>query len=343
MAYTTINKSTDYFNTKLYTGNGSTQSITGVGFQPDFTWIKDRSALNSHRLLDVVRGATKQIYSNSSYFEETDANGLTSFDSDGFTLGTGGAVNGNTNTFASWNWKANGAGSANTDGSISSTVSANTTSGFSIVKYTGTGADMTVGHGLNTVPKMIIVKALDTGTDPWWVYHASLGNSAKLRLNETDASSTTADYIWNQTTPTSSVFSLDGANNGSNANGNNFIAYCFADVQGFSKFSSYIGNSSTDGTFVYTGFKPAFVILKRTDGADSWVMLDNKRNEYNPEDKQLLADTNGAETTQTQCDFLSNGFKLRIAGGLANGNGNNHIYMAFAEQPLVGDNPATAR
>ena len=347
MAYTTIKKPSDYFNTKLYTGNGTTQSITGVGFQPDWTWVKERSSTSSHQIIDAVRGYNRRLGSDNSNAESVDSspyNDFKSIDSDGFTIGSGGGVNANSDTYAAWNWKANGAGSANTDGSISSTVSANTTSGFSIVKYTGTGADMTVGHGLNAVPKMIIVKALDTGTDPWWVYHASLGNSAKLRLNETDASSTTADYIWNQTTPTSSVFSLDGANNGSNANGNDFIAYCFADVQGYSKFGSYVGNGNADGTFIYTGFSPAFIITKPTSTTGQWTMFDNKRDSANVGNKKYLhPNTSGDEGDANSFDFLSNGFKLKLSGGDINTSGATFIYMAFAEQPLVGDNPATAR
>ncbi len=340
MAYTTIKKPSDYFNTKLYTGNSSTNAQTGVGFQPDWVWIKGRNQAYNHYSFDAVRGVNKSVYPNGSGEQVTHTDMLMSFDSDGFTLGSDsdGSVNGNGDTFASWNWLANGTGSSNTDGSRTTTVSANTTSGFSVGTCTSLATNNdTLGHGLGVVPKMIMVKNTASNSN-WFVYHASLGNTDSLYLNTTG--STLGSTIWNNTTPTSSVFTMKG---GDFATGESLVFYAFADVQGYSKFGSYIGNSSTDGTFVYTGFKPAFVILKRTDGDDSWVMLDNKRNEYNPEDKQLLADTSGAETTQTQCDFLSNGFKLRIAGGLANGNGNNHIYMAFAEQPLVGDNPATAR
>ena len=347
MAYTTINKSTDYFNTKLYTGTGSSNAQTGVGFQPDWLWIKKRNGAVNHLLHDAIRGVTKLLVSNSTDAEDTNTNILSSFNSDGFTVGTNSASNGNNDTFVAWNWKANGAGSTNTDGSINSTVSASTTSGFSIVKYTGTGSDMTVGHGLNAVPKMIIVKALTTGTDPWWVYHASLGNSAKLRLNGTQASQTGSDYIWNQTTPTSSVFSLDGANNGSNANGNNFIAYCFAEKQGYSKIGSYVGNGNADGTFIYTGFKPAFVIAKLTSVAgENWYMWDNKRSTGNVMDKFLYPNLSNAEVGSSSfIDFLSNGFKLRSSSDVLNGSGNTHIFMAFAEAPLVGTNnvPATAR
>ena len=350
MAYTTINKSTDYFNTKLYTGTGSSLNVTGVGFQPDFTWIKQRTGTTDHILTDAVRGVTKSLNSNDTSADDTISNALTAFGTDGFTVGGNSATGaGSGSTYVSWNWKANGAGSSNTDGSITSTVSANTTAGFSIVKYTGTGADMTVGHGLGAVPKMIIVKALSTGSDPWWVYHASLGNSAKLRLNDTQASQTTSDYIWNQTDPTSSVFSLDGSNNGSNANGNDFIAYCFAEKTGYSKFGSYTSNGvSGDGTFVYTGFKPAFVIHKRTDSAGDWRSWNNKDDAFNQNDKSIFPNTNASEydTTAVGVDFLSNGIKWRQTD-TANNNpsGGTFIYIAFAEAPLVGSNnvPCTAR
>ena len=352
MAYTTINKSTDYFNTKLYTGNGSAGTAqTGVGFQPDFTWIKARAGTQgtqSHILSDAVRGAGKFLYSDSSDAESTDTNRLTSFNADGFTVGSNNSTNASSTTYASWNWKAGGSGSSNSDGSITSTVSANTTAGFSIVKYTGTGADMTVGHGLGAVPKMIIVKALSTGSDPWWTYHASLGNSAKLRLNGTQASQTTSDYIWNQTDPTSSVFSLDGTNQGSNANGNDFIAYCFAEKTGFSKFGSYTGNGNADGTFVYTGFKPAYVTIKRTNNTSDWHHFDNKRGDpvNNGGWDYLKLNTSDVESTASgRVDFLSNGFKLRYATGNLNENGDSFIYNSFAEAPLVGTNnvPCTAR
>jgi len=347
MAYTTINKSTEHFNTLIYTGNGSSpRNITGVGFQPDWLWIKNRSIVQSNFLFDAVRGVSKAIFSDTSGAESTQAATQTAFLSDGFTVGNDVASNGNGNGIVSWNWKANGAGSANTAGSINSTVSANTTSGFSIVKYTGTGSDMTVGHGLNAVPKMIILKALSTGSDPWWVYHASLGNSAKLRFNETNASATSADYIWNQTTPTSSVFSLDGANNGSNASGNNFIAYCFAEKTGYSKFDSYIGNGNANGAFIYLGFKPAFVMVKKTSGTGNWYINDTKRDPYNRATHSLFPNLYAVENaTGWFVDYVSNGFKIRDTGSEVNASGGTYIYMAFAEAPLVGTNnvPCTAR
>ena len=343
MAYTTINKSTDYFNTKLYTGTGSSQGITGVGFQPDFTWIKDRDNTRNHQIYDAIRGAGNVIYSNLTSAEGDDINRLSSFNSDGFSLGSSADVNDNSQKFASWNWKANGAGSANTAGSINSTVSVSTTSGFSIVKYTGNAsAGATVGHGLGAVPKMIIVKNLNAAKS-WQVYHSSLGAS-KILVLDTTAAQDTAGNRWNNTAPTNTVFTLGNADevNGSVPN----IAYCFADVQGYSKFSNYTGNGNADGTFVYTGFKPAFVMVKRTDATADWFMFDNKRNTFNPQTLFLKANLSNADGGGSgYLDMLSNGFKWRASSTSLNTSGGNYIYMAFAEAPLVGSNNvlATAR
>ena len=346
MAYTTINKSTDYFNTKLYTGNYSTNAITGVGHQPDMVWLKSRSFAQNHEMYDAVRTATKRIYPNGTYAEDTDTAGLTAFNSDGFTLGSSNSSNKSGDTFASWNWKAGGGqGSSNTAGSINTTyTSVNTTAGFSISSYTGTGSNATIGHGLNAVPKMIIVKRLSGGTGEWGVYHASLGNTKALYLNGTSASSTETAF-WNSTSPTSSVFSVGTAND-TNGSGSTYIAYCFAEKTGYSKFGSYVGNGSSDGSFCYLGFKPAFLIIKRSStGGDDWVMYDNKRNTFNVLDKRLNPNTNGAEQDTDMIDFVSNGFKLRGNPDYVNGNGSTYTYMCFAEAPLVGTNnvPCTAR
>ena len=342
MAYTTVNNGSLFMNPTLYTGTGSTQSITGVNFQPDLVWLKKRSAAGNHYLFDVVRGAQKNIHSNENFAEVTEATTLTAFGSDGFTLSTDGGVNQNGATFASWNWLANGAGSANTDGYLASTVSVNTTSGFSIVKYLGNGSANTVGHGLGVVPKMIIVKNLNT-TDSWFVYHVSLGASNQLKLNETEASSANQG-AWNNTSPTSALFTV-GNSEATGGNGRNMIAYCFAEKQGYSKFGSYTGNGDQDGTFVYTGFKPAFVILKNSTGGNNWIMKDSKRPGYNVTDDQLYPDANYAEDTNGAIDLVSNGFKTRTNLAHTNGNGSTYIYMAFAEAPLVGTNniPANAR
>jgi hypothetical protein len=339
-----INKPSEYFNTKLYTGTGSSNSVTGVGFQPDFTWIKARSFSDNHELYDAVRGVQKRIMSNSTGAEETRSQGLLAFSSDGFTVGTSDGVNQNTETFASWNWLANGAGVSNTDGSIASTVSANTTSGFSIVSYTGTApTNATVGHGLGVAPKMIIFKNRNTVTD-WDIYIEPVGAGKRLYLNTTSAEVVATNYM-NDTAPTSTLFSVGDADN-TNKSGSPQIAYCFAEKKGFSKFDSYTGNGNADGPFIYTGFKPAFVMFKVYSGnTGGWDMYDNKRVTVNPNNAFLQANASGAESTSDAVDFLSNGFKIRSTSGNQNGSGNSHIYMAFAEQPLVGTNniPATAR
>jgi len=350
MAYSSIVKPSVYFNTKLYTGNGSAGNAqTGIGFQPDLVWLKSRSDAYAHYWFDAIRGATKQIQSNTTNAETTSANQLTAFNSDGFTLGNDLVTNGSSKTFASWNWKANGAGSANTDGSISSTVSASATSGFSIVSYTGTGANATVGHGLGSVPAMIIVKSRSVG-DGWRVYHHKVSSDPEtdyLVLNNTNAVADSAGY-WNDTAPTSSVFSLGTAGE-VNTNGSTNIAYCFKEKKGYSKFGSYTGNGSTDGTFVYTGFKPAFVMAKYTSGAgEDWKMMDSKRNPSNVTNKILAANTSVAEATSSYLDLLSNGFKIRATTGSLNNSGGSYIYMSFAEEPLVANSgsngvPATAR
>ena len=350
MAYTTINKSGDYFNTKLYTGNGGTQTITGVGFQSDFTWFKSRSAANSHSLLDSIRGLGYALSSNLDGAQIAVA--TQTFNSDGYVLANDGgapSVNPNGVTTAAWNWKANGTGVANTDGDIASTVSANTTSGFSIVTFTGNETvDSTVGHGLGAIPKMIIVKGTSFSA-PWIVYHHSIGNSNYLRLNTTDAEAT-ANGMWSNTTPTNSVFTL-GTDSWGNNNGQSLIAYCFADVQGFSKIGSYTGNGSSDGTFCYTGMKPSWVLIKQTNSAgNDWWIYDNKRDTFNLATHGLRPNISNAEvnysaTDTMNLDLLSNGFKIKSTDGALNGNGSSYIYMAFAEAPLVGSNnvPCTAR
>ena len=345
MAYTDIDRPDLYFNTKLYTGNGSTQSITGVGFQPDWVWLKARSSAYSHQLFDVVRGATKLLSSEETSAEQT-LSGVTSFDSDGFAVGSDAGSNNNTTTFASWNWLAGNGTASNSNGSITSTVSANTTAGFSIVSYTGTGSNATVGHGLGSTPKMVICKNRSSGSVGWSSWHTGIGDGNNYILLNTTQSTLTASNIWNSTIPTSSVISV-GSHPSTNESGSNMIAYCFAEKKGFSKFGSYTGNGNADGTFVYTGFKPAFTILKRTDSADNWLMQDNKRkNPFNVVDTQLFPDLNNAESSSSAIlDYCSNGFKIRKTGGNINASGGSYIYMAFAEQPLVGTNniPATAR
>jgi len=341
-----INKPNTHFNPVPYTGNATLgKAITGVNFQPDFVWIKNRGSANGHVLHDVIRGVTKNLETNSNAVENT-VDPLSSFDSDGFTLnGTGGGINDNGGTYASWNWKAGGTAVSNTDGSITSSVSANTTAGFSVVSYTGTGGvPLEVGHGLGVTPKMIIVKNRTNAYD-WAVYHEALGNTGGLFLNTTSAFTTNGD-LWNDTSPTSLIFTCSNSTL-TNQGSANHIAYCFADVKGFSKFGSYTGNgNATDGPFIYTGFKPAFVLIKASNATEAWTITDDARDTYNPATKILYPSASSAEGSNTGTDYLSNGFKLRTGDGAMNLNSStNYIYMAFAENPLVGTNgiPATAR
>ena len=345
MAYTTINKSTDYFNTKLYTGTGSSNAITGVGFQPDLVWIKNRATTGNHALFNAISGVTKYVNSNTNYSEQTSAPTLTAFGTDGFTVGSSSDLNGNGNNIVSWNWKANGAGSANTDGSINSTVSANTTAGFSIVSYTGTGANATVGHGLGAAPKMIIFKNTNSTRD-WAVYHSGMNDpDAYLALNQNYAKEASYNFS-NNTAPTSSVFSV-GTLNGNNGSSQEYIAYCFAEKPGYSKSGSYTGNGNADGTFVYTGFKPSLIIIKDTENAgENWFIFDSKRPGYNFNANLLNPNSSTTETTSgaNGIDIISNGFKARSTNNGTNRSGANFIYMAFG-QSLVGSNnvPCTAR
>ena len=347
MAYTTIDKPTDYFNTKLYTGNASTNAITGVGFQPDWVWLKNRSSAYHHRLFDSVRGTTKNLSSNRTDAESTES-GLTSFDSDGFTLGSDGGANNNTDNYVSWNWLAGGSASSNSNGSITSSVSANQTAGFSIVSYTGTGSAATVGHGLGSELACYIIKQRDS-TGGWIVYHKGNTSSPEtdyLRLDKTDA--TVDDAIFNDTAPTSSVFSI-GTNAPVNTSSGTYISYCFAEKKGYSKFGSYTGNGNANGPLIYTGFKPAWIMIKESShAANSWHIRDNKRSTFNVVNDSIYANSNIAEVTNNSAlntDFLSNGFKLRNNDTNDNGSGRTYIYMCFAEAPFVTSTgiPTTAR
>jgi len=346
MAYISFQPS-DYFNTVLYTGNASTNAVTGVGFQPDWLWVKSRSRTDNHRLMDSLRGTYSIMSNNTDFQRDVSGDGFTSLDSDGFTLngsGGGGEFNASSATYVSWNWKANGSGSANTDGTISSTVSANTTAGFSIAQWTGTGSNATIGHGLGATPKCFIMKKT-SGTSAWSVYHETVGNTKFMTLNAT-SDPTVSSTVFNNTSPTSSVFSVGVADNG-NASGATYIGYFFAEKKGFSKFGSYTGNGSTDGTFVYLGFRPAWILVKRTDTSGwNWNIWDSKRLGYNGGSPTLFADLSNSEDTEyNRMDQLSNGFKCRINNGQLNASGGTYIYMAFAEHPLVSSNdiPATAR
>ena len=319
----------DFFNTVLYTGNNNTgQSITGVGFQPDFLWLKDRSDVFNHYLNNSSLGTSNYLNSNNTGAETTTlTNAITSYDSDGFTTGTSDAVNYLTDLYVVWNWKANGGTtSSNTDGSITSTVQANTTSGFSIVLYTGTTGGLTVGHGLGTTPKVVLYKRRDSADN--WIYWTTQidGSYDYLVLNSTNAKTDSTAQIF-----TSSTFIDTGGVAGT------FVAYCFAEIKGYSKFGSYTGNGSTNGTFVYTGFRPAFVMVKRTDAANNWDITTGavSSNQIN---QRLRANLINAEENTGYVDFLSNGFKMRNTNSSQNASGGTYLYMAFAEFPLVGSN-----
>jgi len=341
---TSTTQANDYFNTVLYTGDYTTSHpITGVGFQPDLVWIKDRGLATvynySHLLYDAVRGVGKELRSNATDAEADRGTGTTSpfrsFDSDGFTVGqnySSNEVDPTAEAFVAWNWNAGGSNATNTSGTITSTVRANTTSGFSIVTYTGNGSSgATIGHGLGVAPSMFIVKSRGT-TDSWGVYHASLGNTKGLYL-ETTGAAVTSSAFWNNTSPTSTVFSVSN-NSINNASSTNYVAYCFAPVAGYSAFGSYTGNGSADGPFVYTGFRPRFVLMKYTNTTSYWIIFDTARNTYNLVTAGLRPNDSAAENTNLfAIDVLSNGFKVRDGGGL-NGSGDTTIYAAFAEFPF---------
>ena len=330
----TILQGDDYFNIALYTGNSTARTISGVGFQPDFNWTKPRNAVGSHVLTDAVRGVTKFLETNSDGTEQTGSTGIQSWNSDGYALGTGNDWNITGETFVSWNWRAsNAAGVTNTAGSITSTVSANTTAGFSVVRYgTGTGANATVGHGLGVAPSMIIVKGTDLSGWDWTIYHASLGNTRAMALNTTAAAATSSTF-WNNTSPTSTVFSI-GTNSAVNANTYTYIAYCFATVPGYSAFGSYTGTGSSDGAFLYTGFRPRFVLFRRTDSTGGAAMVDSARDPFNVAGQMLYPYGTDAEGTNPYCDLVSNGFKVRGTSLFMNASGGTYIYMAFAESPF---------
>ena len=344
MAYILFQPS-DHFNTVQWTGNASTNAITGVGFQPDWVWGKSHTDGYSHQLYDVVRGATYSLKTNGYTAQETLSTGLTSFDSDGFTLGSNTNINASGHTVTAWNWKAgNSQGSSNTDGSINTTyTSVNTTAGFSISQYTGTGSNATIGHGLGAVPSVVIVKRYATQGD-WIGYFKALGNTKNARFNTTDAADTNST-VWNSTTPTSSVFSV-GTFGETNSSGGTFVAYCFAEKKGFSKFGSYTGNGNNDGSFIYTGFRPAWVMVKRTNTAEGWYIIDSKRTGFNEANYALIAQGSSAEETGTnRINLLSNGFKATTSNTAVNGSSDNYIYMAFSDQSIVSSNgvPAVAR
>jgi len=348
-----LTQADEYFNTVLYTGNGQTaaqgsNAISGVGFQPDWVWLKKRDSAGAnvdHALYDSTRGINAAVFSSSSGAESTFSNQFKSFDSDGFTVAladdTSFGLNRNSSPFISWNWKANGGTTAtNTEGSTQTTIQVNQTAGFSIITYTGNAtAGATIGHGLGAVPKWILVKSRSLGSTSWLVYHGEIASDPQtdaILLDSTGGVSDSA-LFWNDTAPSSTLITLGGAYNPVNGNNATYVAYAFAEVEGYSKFGSYTGNGSANGAFVFTGFRPVFVIMKRTNAnGNSWGMKDTVRDSTNPNNGYLFAESSGAEGTATSLDldFLSNGLKFRGTSGDGNANGGAYIYMAFAEAPF---------
>jgi hypothetical protein len=328
----TIADGSTAMDVKLYTGNSSTQTISGLNFSPDLVWIKNRAAADNHKLTDTVRGATEELESNTADAEVTNADGLTAFNSDGFDLGDDDEYNTSSEAYAAWCWDAGSSTVTNTEGSISSQVRANASAGFSIVTYTGTGANATVGHGLGVAPSMILVKAR-TALRNWPVYHASAGANAYTYLDGSFPTVTSNTVMWQGTAPTSTIFSVGtyAENNGTY----DYVAYCFAPVAGYSAMGSYVGNGSSDGVFVYTGFRPRFILFKNASATSGWNIFDTARDTYNAADKYLVANSSVVESSGTPIfDMLSNGFKVRDTWTDINGSGNTIIYAAFAESPF---------
>ena len=326
----------------LYVSGGGAQTVTGLEFQPDMVWVKIRGTIQEPSITDSVRGVNSQLRPANPAAQSTYTDCLTSFNSDGFSLGadaTNHSYNYYSGSAVAWNWKANGSGVSNTDGTITSTVSANTTAGFSIVTYTGNAtAGATVGHGLGTVPSMVILKSRTVATN-WYVWHQNLTQpDYQIYLNLTSAQDNTGITAFNDKAPTSAVFELPGTGYGSNNASATYVAYCFAEVEGFSKMGSYIGNGSTDGPFVFCGFRPSFIMWKVSSGTTGhWEIVDTAREPYNQCDQVLFASSASAESSASSSyyqDILSNGFKIRNTDTSQNGNTYTYIYIAFAENPF---------
>ena len=347
MAYTDIDDPSAYFQTKLYAGNSTARSITFDGnsdLQPDWVWIRERDAAINHYGYDSVRGVDKRLQQNINNAEsDTDTAWFRSFDSDGFTIGNEDNINDTGDNYVAWNWKTGTSfsndASATSVGSIDSAGSVNTTSGFSIITYTGTGSAATVAHGLGVAPKLIINRTISAAKE-WDVYY---GDPTDYLVLNTTAATADASDKWNDTAPTSTVWSIESSSQ-NNTSGGTCLAYCFAEKKGFSKIGSYTGNGNANGNFIYLGFKPAFILLKGTANTEDWSIYDNKRLGYNVDNNVLASNSSAAELTDDNIDLLSNGFKIRRQTGLLN-DAQNYIFMAFAEQPLVTSTgvPATAR
>ena len=335
MAYSTIDDPTLYFNTVLYAGTGSEQTVSGVNFSPGLTWLKSRSNGQPNVLSDSVRGGNKQLYSADTQAETTYGQYLKSFNSDGFVLGTDSGINQSSQTFVSWNWKAGGSASNNTDGNKTISLSVNTTAGFSVGTYAGTGQDSTIGHGLGAVPDWLMIKNRSSGSRKWQLWHNGLtGTNKYLAIDRSDAELTDT-ASWDNTAHSNTVWNTYGSGE-ANQNGENFVCYAWTSIKGFSKFGSYTGNANANGPFIYTGFKPAWIMTKQINGGSSWIVHDNKRDPINTVTEYFTVEENDAAgTLANSYDLCSNGFKVRTSNGDRNSNGDTFAYWAFAESPLV--------
>ena len=335
MAYSTIDDPTLYFNTVLYTGTGSEQTVSGVNFSPGLTWLKSRSNGQPNVLSDSVRGGNKQLYTADTQAETTYGQYLKSFNSDGFVLGTDSGINQSSQTFVSWNWKAGGSASNNTDGNKTISLSVNTTAGFSVGTYAGTGQDSTIGHGLGAVPDWLMIKNRSSGSRKWQLWHNGLtGTNKYLAIDRSDAELTDT-ASWDNTAHSNTVWNTYGSGE-ANQNGENFVCYAWTSIQGFSKFGSYTGNGNANGPFIYTGVKPAWIMTKQINGASSWIVHDNKRDPINTVTEFFTVEENDAAgTLANSFDLCSNGFKVRTSNGDRNSSGDSFAYWAFAESPLV--------
>jgi len=354
MAYTTIDDPSAHFQSAVWSGTGSALSVTFGGnsdMQPDMVWVKNRTVSSDHRLSDSVRGTSSHLVPNDSAAIDTSSTALTAFNSDGFSVGSEQSYSKSGSSHVGWGWKAGGSTSTNTAGSLDSTTSVNTTAGFSIVTWTGNGSAETIGHGLGSIPKTVIVKRLNA-VEHWQVYHANVGGTKYLQLSTNDAEAT-ASSRWANSAPTANVFYV-GGHASTNADGSTYVAYCWAEKKGYSKFGIYTGNgAASDGPMTYLGFRPSYLIIKTNSHADDWRLLDDKRSSTgpsNPIDKHLYAHTSGTEAGSSTdgvpdgVDFLSNGFKIRQATNGLNRSGGTYIYMAWAASPFVNSNgiPTTA-
>ena len=335
MAYSTIDDPSLHFNTVLYTGTGSEQTVSGVNFSPGLTWLKSRSNGQPNVLSDSVRGGNKQLYTADTQAETTYSQYLKSFNSDGFVLGTDSGINQSSQTFVSWNWKAGGSASNNTDGNKTISLSVNTTAGFSVGTYAGTGQDSTIGHGLGAVPDWLMIKNRSSGSRKWQLWHNGLtGTNKYLAIDRSDAELTDS-ASWDNTAHSNTVWNTYGSGE-ANQNGENFVCYAWTSIQGFSKFGSYTGNGNANGPFIYTGFKPAWIMTKQINGGSSWIVHDNKRDPINTVTEYFTVEENDAAgTLANSFDLCSNGFKVRTSNGDRNSSGDSFAYWAFAESPLV--------